>query len=202
MNKILFFILFAPFCIFGQTSQGPNSGGTFTSVSYTGPSALNINFVNPDNAATDNNVFSTVNISEEGATGYPNYLRASNFGFSIPSGSTINGIEVVSEQKYNTFGDLLEGLVYIVKADGTIGTINKANTSTFIGLSDEPGITYGSSSDLWGESWTYSDINDPDFGIVITPYCDGCAFTIFYIDHIRITVYYTESGGSGEIKKS
>jgi hypothetical protein len=56
--------------------------------------------------------------------------------------------------------------VRIVKPGAVIGTENKA-TNTIVDPS-MTGITYGSSSDLWGESWTYSDVNDSDFGVVVS----------------------------------
>jgi hypothetical protein len=47
----------------------------------------------------------------------------------------------------------------------------------------------GSSSSLWGETWTPSDINDPNFGIAMAAFINGGY--LIYVDHIRMTVYYT-----------
>jgi hypothetical protein len=54
----------------------------------------------------------------------------------------------------------------IVKSDGNIGSTEKA-TQTNITTTDTYYI-YGGSSDLWGETWTAEDINDSDFGFVIS----------------------------------
>ena len=60
--------------------------------------------------------------------------------------------------------------VSIIKSNGTIGNTNRAKTSTSWPSSDTY-VTYGSSSDLWGETdWSYSKINDVDFGIVVSVY--------------------------------
>jgi hypothetical protein len=120
--------------------------------------------------------------------------------------------------------------VKIVKADGTIGSTNKADTGTNWPSSDTY-KSYGASNDLWGESWTPADINDADFGAVLSvtyvslhqsyylkatnfgfsipsgstingilveierkSYDDGEGGYAAYVDHIRITVYYTEGG--------
>ena len=56
--------------------------------------------------------------------------------------------------------------VRIVKSDGTIGTTNKG-TSTALPATDAY-RSYGASSDLWGETWTSADINDIDFGLVVS----------------------------------
>lgn len=120
-----------------------------------------------------------------------NYLKATNFGFSIPAGATINGIKVEIEQAVDTGAYSIESAVRIVKADGSIGSTNKS-TSAVVPSSDAY-VTYGGASDLWGESWSSSDINDADFGVVVSfQGTDG----ITLVDHIRITVYYTTSSGA------
>jgi hypothetical protein len=76
--------------------------------------------------------------------------------------------------------------VRIVKG-GTIGSTDKASGSAWPG--SDAYETYGSSSDLWGETWTDSDINDSGFGMAIAASgtCEA------RIDHIEITVHYTEA---------
>lgn len=119
-----------------------------------------------------------------------NYLKATNFGFSIPAGSTINGIKVDIEQALDTGAYGIESAIRIVKADGSIGSTNKATSAVL--PSTDTYVTYGGASDLWGESWSSTDINDADFGVVVSfQGTDG----IMLVDHIRITVYYTLSSG-------
>ena len=75
----------------------------------------------------------------------------------------------VSDNVYTTttmdyHGEIYEYAIKIVKSNGTIGTTNK---STGAWLSDTEGYhTYGSLSNLWGESWTPADINSANFGMV------------------------------------
>lgn len=68
-----------------------------------------------------------------GSQGYTEYLKATNFGFSIPEGSTINGIEFRVE-KYggsDYFGtDSYDRELKIVKSNGSLGSENKADTVT------------------------------------------------------------------------
>jgi len=118
------------------------------------------------------------------------YLRASNFGFSIPTGATINGIKVEIEQALDTGANAIESAVRIVKADGSIGTTNKSTGATV--PSSDTYVTYGGASDLWGETWTSTDINDTDFGVVFS--VSGTAGNTL-VDHVRITVYYSTTQG-------
>jgi len=68
--------------------------------------------------------------------------------------------------KYNYHEWPYEEYAQLVLADGSIGSTNKANTSSELSSYSETTITYGGSSDKWGETWSASDINDSDFGFV------------------------------------
>jgi len=132
------------------------------------------------------------------ATGSTHYLKATNFGFSIPSGVTINGIVATIVKrggpKVDSNGTWTEPVfdtnVRIVKG-GTIQTAqNKAQTGTAwpTGFS---GVSYGGAGDLWGTTWTQADINSTGFGIAIA--AQGGPATP-EIDSFMITVYYTVPG--------
>ena len=67
------------------------SPGTVVDSDATGTVA----WTNPMNATTSDNVYATISCP----TGISHYLKATNFGFSIPTGATINGIVVEIERK-------------------------------------------------------------------------------------------------------
>ena len=123
-----------------------------------------------------------------------NYLKAQNFGFNIPTDEIINGILVEIERNSNASNAVKDTNVKIVKADGTIGTTNKADTSIFWPTTDTY-KSYGGSSDLWGETWTYANINDADFGVVLN--VEGTS-GVARVDHIRITITYGAVAGYSE----
>lgn len=50
--------------------------------------------------------------------------------------------------------------------------------------------TFGGIVDDWGETLTDVDINDADFGVVVATNIVGTPST-HYIDHIKMTIYYT-----------
>ena len=124
---------------------------------------------------------------------YSYLLKAQNFGFAIPSGSTINGIEVKVERK-SSAGTIKDAVVKLIGADGTLTGNDKADTSTAWPISDTI-KTYGSSSDMWGTSLTYSDINDADFGVAISVKSEATESSVF-VDYITIAVTWTEAGSS------
>lgn len=64
------------------------------------------------------------------------------------------------------FGAVSDNTVSIVKSNGSIGTTNKAVAGSW--SSSDTIVSYGGSNDLWGETWTASDINDMDFGAVLS----------------------------------
>ena len=164
-----------------MATQGPNNPGTMANDATTGAHA----WADPDNAKTSNDVYSVTTWSSGSSS---QYLKATNFGFSIPSGATINGILVEIERKGNATCSDYE--TFIVKADGTWGTTDKA-TGTVIPDTDTY-ISFGANNDLWDESWTAENINDVDFGVVyrVSAYNGPIS-----VDHIRITITYTAGGG-------
>jgi hypothetical protein len=165
-----------------MASSGPNSPGTIVNDSSVGTQAWS----NPSNAGASDNSYATSSIHWDF---FPstNYLKATNFGFSIPLSSTINGILVEVEKKTNTDAEDVE--VKIIKG-GNIGSTDKSISGDW--PQTESYVSYGSSSDLWGETWDASDINDSTFGFVISAGNSANTADV-NIDHIRITVYYTEA---------
>lgn len=196
-KKLLLLII--PFILLGfwlyqveASDTGALSPGTMADDDTVGTIAWS----NPNNAKASDNVYA-VAIDSSGSTSYTHYLKATNFGFSIPSGATINGILAEIERYRSDLSDVYDSEVKIVKADGTIGTTNKASATIWYGISDPNEYTgYGSSSDLWGEIWTAENINDVDFGVVLSAKLKATGGPFGgrgNVDHIRITVYYTEA---------
>jgi hypothetical protein len=178
----------------GATSSGPLSPGTTTDNSTVGT----LTWSNPNNSKVSDNVYAT---AQAPSSTYANthYIKATNYGFSVPSGAVIDGIIVGVERKRNSFTLAQDFSVVIVKADGSFGSQNKADTSTEWPTTDTY-VNYGSSSDLWGETWTPADINDADFGVGFSAHVkqnpdDGTV----NVDHIRITVHYTDPGGASAV---
>lgn len=179
------------------SSVGPNSPGTMADDATVGTLAWS----NVDNAKTSNDVYATRANSGGEGTVFTHYLKATNFGFTIPTGATIDGI-VIEMEKHRGTGTIKDVNVKMVKSDGTIGATNKADTATNWNPTTDVTASYGSSSDLWGETWAYTDINDVDFGVVLSASLNSNPGpTTASVDHIRTTIFYTDAvTGSPQIQ--
>ncbi len=175
-----------------MATQGPNSAGTGANDAAFG----SYSWTNPGNIVSSDDTYASTGTGHSSADS--NYLKATNFGFSIPTGATIDGI-LVAVEKYvtnTTSGGAYDVRARIVKADGTIGTTDKSSPDAWPGTTD-PGtyVNYGGATDKWGETWTVADINDADFGFVLAVQPQNASADA-RVDHIRITIYYT-AGASG-----
>jgi len=172
----------------GATSQGANNPGTMADDATVGVNLWNT----PDNAKVEDGVL-TIAVGD----GDPNnldthYLKATNFGFSIPTGATIDGIIVEVKRRCTTGNTVHDKVVSLLKAGSIVGD-NKADTVTNW-TNVLTYITYGAADNLWGISWNRDDINNTNFGIVFTASSPIASVQYARVDHIRITVYYTEGG--------
>jgi len=97
-----------------------------------------------------------------------NYLKATNFGFNIPSNATIQGVEVQIERNATNLqnGNVVDNQVSLIKK-GKISPFNKAHFLQFW-TSEDRLVNYGNDLDLWGETLTPANINSPDFGVAIS----------------------------------
>jgi hypothetical protein len=130
------------------------------------------------------------------ATSSPNtqnisyYLKATGFGFSIPSDAVIKGIKAQMELHTDYPSCVKQNSIKIVKDNSVTG--NDASTGGFL-PGTEAYVNFGGPNSLWGVSWDPSDINSANFGVAISikNTCDGDVNRIGRVDHIIITVYYT-----------
>lgn len=169
----------------GAATQGPQAGSTAIS-----------DFDTPWPARSWDNpeyVFNTSAFASGPLNVFINkmeYLKATNFGFSIPSGATINGIVVTIERRCSDF-EIKDYAARIVKG-GVIKNTDKSNPNLYSSTSFES-TTYGGPTDLWGETWTASDINNSGFGFAISPYLLSSVkfFNTAELRNLRIKVHYT-----------
>jgi hypothetical protein len=118
-------------------------------------------------------------------------LLATQFGFEIAGGARIRGIELLIERACNSqTSDPRDETIQLLKAGSAVGD-NKAVAMTWP-LVDAV-ATYGAATDLWGTTWSVSEVNDSAFGAFVRAQrTDGGGSNIVAIDHIQITVYYDE----------
>ena len=168
-----------------QLHDGPRYAAIFKTVAIPGSSAT---WSDPGNAEGSDDKYASFG-DLNGTTGiYTDYLVATDFNFTIPAASVILGIVVEVEQS-DPNGYTSDFQVRIVKG-GFIGSAERAAATAF--TATDTYLTYGSSSDLWGETWGYKNINDNIFGVAISAQRNAEGGTTEgQIDDIRITVYYS-----------
>ena len=152
-------------------------------------------WVNPSNITADDATEATCTRYTPGDTAE---LQATNFGFAIPTGATIDGIEAVWERRadYNSTGNNTKDKVVKLLIGGVLSGDNKADTATRWPTSTAS-KTYGSSSDKWGLTPLYSDVNASNFGVIVQGTIVGS--NVSRVDKATITITYTLAGYSHSV---
>ena len=122
---------------------------------------------------------------------YTSDLRSSNFGFSIPSGATILGIEVIVNRcAIVSGGNITDGYVCLLKNYYVTGVGRENRTTPW--PSSMSTVVYGGPSDLWGSTWTPAEINAAGFSVDISARATNMATSgAAYVDYVQVRVTYT-----------
>lgn len=140
----------------------------------------------PGNALANDTSYAAVSLNDLQVS---NYLQCTGYGFTIPAGSTINGI-TVNVERMSTNSGIQDAAMRLVRA----GTIQSTDRSTGTSYPIAPAYeAHGGAGDLWGGSWTVADINNAGFGAALAaekPGTSGGARTVS-VDHLQITITYT-----------
>lgn len=132
---------------------------------------------NPNNITTESG-YSDITTSDSSQK-----LMATNFGFSLPVDAIINGIEI-TVSGFTTISS--SGQDYFITKDGVFAFTGLTGNGK---LTSSPSIiTYGGSNDLWGKTWTASDVNTSTFGFYLSFYPSGTESV--QIDYIKMNIYY------------
>lgn len=169
-----------------------NTSATLPATASTDSVIGTINWTTPNNIKVDDNTSANVDFGATETSTY--YIKATNFGFSIPANSDITGIIATVKElndKGSTSHYAKDVNVKLIKA-GTIQSHNKGTTT------DRPEqvttTTYGNINDLWGDTWTYSDINNSGFGLALSYTGKGSIINIY---SVKLQIYYRYPTSSG-----
>lgn len=114
--------------------------------------------------------------------------QVSSFTFSVPTGATINGIEVVAEMAERASFGNIPAYFSLSWNNGTNFTATK--TATVDGTADA-NYTLGGATDTWGRTWTDTELSNPSFRLKIDKASNS---DTLYVDQIKVKVYYTVAG--------
>ena len=164
-----------------MAADGPNNCGTAADDATVGTVA----WTNPTNAqgAADN---SDATCSLSIATSH--YLKCTNFGFSMPTGATVDGVTVTFHRKGSS-GSPADSTVKLVVGGSFVGN-NKSAGATWPGTYEDK--SFGGAADLWGATITPSDVNASNFGVGIS--ATTGLIVVANVDSVSITVNYTILG--------
>ncbi len=164
----------------------PTSGPNFPSTAVNDAGVGTIAWTNPGNVTASDNTRATASIGFGAVT---NYIKATGFGFSIATGSTIDGILVEWEVSVAANNFIKDSAARIVQG-GTIGSTDKSSGTLW--TTTDTFLSHGSSSDLWGLSWAAADINATTFGAALAATMEVMvAPQTGQVDSVRITVTFT-----------
>lgn len=138
---------------------------------------------NPGNVTASDDSLAFVELAA-GTTSH--YLKVTDFDFALGSGAIIEGIVVEIEKSAGS--GVLDSAIRIVKGGTILTTVNRTQGNW-------PGtdayVTHGGVADLWGTTWTAANINNSGFGVAISCVNSGGSTQFAFVDHVRITVYYS-----------
>lgn len=122
------------------------------------------------------------------------------FGFSIPAGATIDGVLVEAKARMRTTADNAYWSTVGLKSGVALGGSSTGTMySDWISATAFTYYTAGGATDKWGiaADLTPTNVNNSTFGIRlgISVNGGGGIDDVCRIDHVRITVYYTEASG-------
>ncbi|KKL92954.1 hypothetical protein LCGC14_1879530, partial [marine sediment metagenome] len=181
-----------------ESQSGPDQpgdvSGTFGSKALASQGSSESVTVSTDASVSDTAAYFQLAIAPSSGSGNPesNYLRATGFDFSaIPDTAEIKGITVEIDKYASLASSIEDYSVQLRDSTGTKG-VDNADPTPWADTDSDTYTSYGGSSDLWGTSWSVSEIKDSAFGVDIVADLTGSDTTAF-IDHVQIKVKYDET---------
>lgn len=189
--KVLFNLLVLSVLVAGAHAASQTRAGTITSNSPLGGGDA---WSNLNNALASDNAYASVTETIGGVLG-TDHITVSGFGFTIPSGATIDGI-VVQLEGHSVGSAVSPSVQATVSKDVAFAGFISV---TFIGNAAAPGPpdstqTQGTPTDFWSQSWTPAEINGSTFGTRIQALDAaflGTMSSTYFLDDVQITVHYT-----------
>lgn len=113
-------------------------------------------------------------------------IELTQFSLNIPTGSTITGIQVEPKAGYNGTNTMS---AMLLQGGAAVGGIKSWTPVSAAACSDTAFGTLGGAGDLWGATWSPSDINGTNFGVRFYS-ATNCTSIDCELDAVRITVFY------------
>jgi hypothetical protein len=154
---VAFFI--SAFAVLADTA-GPNGPGTAVNNASFGTQAWS----NPARVADSDDSRASAGLGDNEVS---QFVKVTNFSFSIPANAVIDGIVVDVERQVNDIsgGSIVRDAAVRLVKNGTILAADRATNSSW--NTTDVVESHGNASDLWNATWTAEDINALDFGAAV-----------------------------------
>lgn len=139
----------------------PRSPGSQSNVARPGSTA---SWTSMGNVTSSDGAYATTNANLASINDFTDYLVLTNFSFNIPSTSIIKGITISISRKQSNSNKLIDDEVRLVVGGSAVGANRAGSTNWSTSLSTE---TYGSATDMWGQTLTHTTVNASNFGFQI-----------------------------------
>ena len=165
---------------------------TATTSAYTDPS--NIDWTTPANAEVSNDAYATALLTKGVAladTSFRLMLTGQSGADVIPTNATITGITVSIEKSASGLAGCVDREIMLIK-NGALAGNDKSLVPNW--PSSDAVSTYGSSSDLWGNTLTPANVKASNFGVSLVTQAssgtNGQTATV-KVDAITMVITYT-----------
>ena len=190
ISAIFFIISLTLISIVYADSSGPKNPAVAIDDASIGTEVWN----DPENVTSSDDLKAAVRVNDFNIS---HYIKATDFGFSIPSDAIIEGVVVEIERRVssNRSGSIVrDASVKLVKG-GVISGEDRATGISYI--NKDINESHGSPSDLWGLALSPADINNEDFGasVAVTKSNSNGTDREARIDNIRLIIYYNVTQG-------
>ena len=177
-----------------MATAGPNSPAAGADDTSTGSGTTA--WTNPGNITAQDSTYATANGAQT-----THWLKATNFGFSIPAGATINGVTLsIVEGGYSQSAGSASFWYAFLWNGGQIGSGVSESFGTSLGATT---LTMGSASNLWGATLDTTVTNASTFGVEIRIDAHaGSTITTSNIDCLQLTITYTLASGGPHITQT
>ena len=179
-------------------SQGPNNPTVVTEEGFACLSCPGEDWFNFNNAKLSDGNFAITHLATNPTCFQSNCfvsraLEASSFGFTIPLAVTVTGIQVDVKRTAYASNAIKDSVVLLLKDGVKIPGTNHA--SPLVWATSNQYVTYGGATDLWGVTWTPTQIDSVGFGVYFKVQNLLGVIDSAGVDHIRVTVFYATSSG-------
>jgi len=146
----------------------------------------------PANVYVNDSVFATdLNSGSGTSTSYTSTQKDRhlfyNYGFNIPAGATINGIEARLDARIDRANGTRNIYVQFSWDGGTSWTTALSTASL---TTSEVTYTLGGATNTWGRTWNASDFSNTNFRVRVIDVANNTSRD-FYLDYLAINVTYT-----------